>query len=521
MTFTIDRHQGEKTSKSSDKEALNSYALLKNCRPVQDDVVGVGTPVEDFSIENASSITALVTFKKKEVVFFVAQDENGDYQTHLAMNQDGVLTPILDGSDNEVVHNEVRIPSIAITNEVLFYTLGKVVHKIKLEDDQLKKVGTMSGLSEVTAIDTKDNRIFAASGKELWASDQVAGGDCTSFADNDQSEWTAGGQFPTTFDEDLTNIACVGDKIVGFSPNKTEIKNMIKIQETIGSDIFTVKRMEHYGEVEGIGTESIGRIGKYADSLFFIDQEQNILYQLSPYRDQNGSIPLLPIEDNQKNLSRLDLSEASFYFSRKIQGFLIGLKNEDKTLFFNPSNSNWSTYFEWKTSALKERSDGTILIGKVGSGSVFRYDPDLTQNEIVLETNDISPSKFFQKYKVKRLALWLELNHAATVALEKSIDGGEWQEVKINYDIPRKQGAFISPYQVMGQTPISTARREVSSGLSELVKGKIRIFSKGTKIRYRMTVGTANKRFALKYWGIPKDSTLSFRREGVLSSNQT
>ncbi len=520
-------HLGERSQVASEKEVLNSYSRLLNCRAYREEIVSVGGSFVIAAIDGATRLTAIESYFGHLVVWYV-KDDSGTAKTHvseLVLSGGELIEQIVEeaGSSNHLKHTETRDPSIDTSPSAIFYTLGDVVHKLTIQSGNIKATTDLANLTDVTAIAFGDNRVLAVSGRDVYCSDQVAGGDCTDFQNDAQNSWLKGGRFPSTFSQNCTNVEYIGDKVVIFSPNKIEIKTITETQEDISGTIYSVKKLEHYGEVNGVGTRSYRKIGRYGGYLYFMDEDAKEFNRLFPEKDQDGKINPEPILDDEGNMDNLDFSRVTIRYSRPLKEMIISTDTNGEAILFDPKRSNFSRV-QWDISDMTEDSEGDFIFTSNDKAQIFKHDTEsvLQDGEIMpleIITNDFAPDEFFKKLKVKRLALWMLANQDAEIALFQSINGGDWKSVSLNLTIQTSRGAFISPYQVVGLTMTDGARRKPDPDQVGVVKGKIRARAKGTTARYKLTV-RSRKPFTLKYWGIPKASISSFMKNNYITVNQ-
>lgn len=520
---TISQHRGERSEKASDKEVLNSYARLLNCRVYRDEVVSAGGSTLLALLDGATQITGLESFDGHLVVWYL-KDDSGTTKTHvseLVLNNGSLVEQIVEesGSSNQLKHALTRKPKIDVSPSAIFYTLGGNGHKLIETGGNIKQTTDLANLTNITSLCFGDNRIFAVSGRDMYCTDQVAGGDCSDFANDAYNSWLKGGRFPSSFSQECTNIEYNGGRVVGYSPNKIEVKTMTQTQETISSTIYITKKLEHYGEVGGLGTRSYRRLGRYRGDTYFLDEDAKIFYRFYPEKDVNGKLNPDPILDNEGNIGNMNFNDVSIFYSRKLKNLVLSGGERGQSLLFDPLKRNFSRV-QWNISDMTEDSNGDTIYASDGLPKVFRHNPDtiLQDGEIMsaeIETNDLIAEEFFRKLKIKRLAFMVQGHPESVIELYQSVDGGDWTSVDVDLEVQNRKGKFVSPYQIVGLTTVDMANRKTSDVVG-IVKGKIRAKAKGTMVRYKWIIKSP-KPFSFKYWGIPKSKVSSFMKNNTIT----
>lgn len=526
----VDFHSGQKSSYAKDKESLNTYERILNAwihGGEIETIPGYERILE--AIQANSSIVrymAVRNFSGHLLTWCLIKD-GSTFKTKIAevTLQSGTWgQSFLQNGGNDLEYAETREPSIAVAPDALMFAQGTTVHKFNISGGNVVVGSDLTGLSNVTAIwfdADGENRVYAIEGKNIHCSDAVAGGDCTTFNNNATNEWLQGGKFPSAFTQNATNICVVSNIICAFSPNKIELKQLEEVQENINGQIYSVKKMTHYGTVPNEGTKSFLRLGLWKESVIFVDESAKQLKQLIPVKDSNGLVSTEPIIDDERNFEKLDFSRVSINYVSKFRRMIISTGDRGEVILFDPTKGDFTTA-SWDVGDVAMDDDGEVFFTDSTDGILARIDEDTVLQEgnmplVEIITQEYSPSSFFRKLKIKRLALWLEMNPDAEATMHQKIDGGEWKPIDLKLNkIQRTEGSFDSPYQVLGGTYVGGARRKDAPTTVGIVKGKIRAKAKGTTVQYRLRI-RAKYKSVLKYWGIPKSSTNSFMKNNTIS----
>lgn len=505
---------GEVSLYESEKNPEGSFKELLNCRSFRRNIEAIGGLKKLASIAGSNRISGAYKWRGTTFLFYV-KDDGGTDKMHIGTFDESTfsVTDLVDiVTTNKIVFTETRDPSADGSPDAFCFTFGGSLHKMNVSGSGFTMAADITGNSSVTAVAFGNNRWHAATGLKMIFTDIAAGGDCTTFNNSADNEWADGGEFPTTFDEDLTNIMYINNRVVGFSPSKIEVKELQEVQETISGTIKSVKKEVTIGEKDGVGTSTFRKLAKYDGKIFFVDERTKRFHYMVPREDQNNEIETQEIKDNAENFRDLDFADYFMQYVPFSESIVIAARTNaeaatfDRLIWFNPDEGTFART-NWSASCAVLDSSGKLRFGSDDDNTFLAHDPEKFTDQddakisVVIEWNRFSTPKFWKKFKVKKFAAWLALNPDDVMAVYQSIDGGEWDQLDLDQDLDIPAGSFVSPRQLLGRTAMNTMTRNLSAETIDFIAGKLRTNAKGTTIAFRIEVDIEHL-FKLKAWSI-------------------
>lgn len=521
---------GEVSLYASEKNPKGSFTELMNCRSFRRQIEAIGGINALCAIAGTNRMNGGKKWKGRYFLWYTKNDGGTDYTYLGEFNPiTSAVTDLIDPSTSNLIrYTETRDPRIDTSPEAMFFTFGTTVKKVKLNgSNQVIVAPDLTGASNVVAIAFGDNRIHAGNLDRMIFTDIVAGGDVTSFNNSADNEWADGGEFPTTFDENLTNIMYLNNRVVGFSPSQVEVKQLQEVQEDVLGTVKSVKKEITIGEVPGIGTSTFRDLAKFDSKVFFIDERTRKLHFIIPRENQNEEIENDEIDINARNLEELDFKDYYMAYIPLEQSIIFPARTNanassfDRMIWFNPKEGKFSRT-DWSSSFAMVNDEGRLYFGADDSNQFIEHTPDSYTDlddekmKITIEWNRMSVTEFWKKFKAKKLALWLALNPDDTVKLSQSLDGAEWQEILLDQDIEIPSGQFVTPRALLGRTAMNSATRNLAQEIIEFIAGKIRNNAKCTTIKFKIELDIQYK-FVLKSWAITDYRTSGTNRYKSIS----